>query len=110
VLPVNTTVRILATGGDVIHSFAMPAFGIKVDAVPGRINETWFKATKEGLYYGQCSEICGKDHPYMPIGIRIVSAEQYQTWLAAAATDVGGANRALMASIDSQNKIASAGK
>jgi cytochrome c oxidase subunit 2 len=110
VLPVNTTVRILVTGGDVIHSFAMPAFGIKVDAVPGRINETWFKATKEGLYYGQCSEICGKDHPYMPIAIRIVSPEQYQTWLAAAGTDVGGANRALMASIDAQNKIASAGE
>lgn len=110
VVPVNATVRMLVTGSDVIHSFAMPAFGVKVDAVPGRINETWFKATKEGLYYGQCSELCGKDHAYMPIAIRVVTPDQYQTWLAAAATDLGGANRALMASVDAQNKIASAGE
>jgi len=110
VVPVNTTVRLLVTGSDVIHSFAVPAFGVKVDAVPGRINEGWFKATREGIYYGQCSEICGKDHAFMPIAVRVVSAEQYQTWLAAAATDLSGANRALMAAIDAQNKIASAGE
>lgn len=110
VVPVDATVRVLVTASDVIHAFAMPAFGVKVDAVPGRINETWFKATKEGLYYGQCSELCGKDHAYMPIAIRVVTQEQYDTWLAAAANDLGGANRALMAAVDSQNKIASAGE
>lgn len=110
VLPVNATIRLLATGGDVIHSFALPAFGVKVDAVPGRINEMWFRADREGMYYGQCSENCGKDHAFMPIAIRIVNQEQYNTWIAAAATDVGGANRALMASIEAQNKIASAGE
>lgn len=108
VVPVDATVRVLVTASDVLHAFAMPAFGIKVDAVPGRINETWFKATREGLYYGQCSELCGKDHAYMPIAIRVVSAAQYETWIAAAASDLQGANRALMASIASGNKLASA--
>jgi cytochrome c oxidase subunit 2 len=73
VVPVDTTIRVQVTGADVIHSFAMPAFGIKVDGVPGRLEETWFKATKEGLYYGQCSELCGKDHAFMPISNRVVS-------------------------------------
>ena len=77
-------VRVLVTAADVIHAFAMPAFGVKTDAVPGRINEIWFKAKKEGLYYGQCSELCGKDHAFMPIAIRVVSDAQYNTWLAAA--------------------------
>ena len=108
VVPVNTTTRVLVTATDVIHSFAMPAFGIKMDAVPGRINETWFKAEKEGLYYGQCSELCGKDHAFMPIAVRVVSEAQYNTWLAAARTDLGGANKALMAEIDAQRKVASA--
>ena len=83
VVPVNTTVRLLVTASDVLHSFAMPSFGIKVDAVPGRINETWFNAKKEGIYYGQCSEICGKDHAFMPIAIRVVSQAEYDGWLAA---------------------------
>lgn len=109
VVPVDTTVRVLVTASDVIHAFAMPAFGIKVDAVPGRVNETWFKATKEGLYYGQCSELCGKDHAYMPIAIRVVSAEQYEAWEAAAGEDLSSANRALMAAIESKDKLASAG-
>lgn len=102
VLPVGKTVRFLVTAAptDVIHAFAMPAFGIKIDAVPGRLNETWVKAEREGLYYGQCSELCGKDHAFMPIAIRVVSAEKYATWLAAAATNVDDANKALMASID----------
>ena len=109
VVPVNTTTRVLVTAADVMHAFAMPAFGVKVDAVPGRINETWFKATKEGLYYGQCSELCGKDHAFMPIAIRVVSEPQYNTWLTAAKTDLPGANKALMAEIDGVSKVASAG-
>jgi cytochrome c oxidase subunit 2 len=108
VVPVNTVVRVLVTASDVIHAFAMPAFGVKTDAVPGRINEIWFKAEKEGLYYGQCSELCGKDHAYMPIGIRVVSDAQYNTWLAAAKSDLKGANKALMAETDAA-KVAAAG-
>jgi cytochrome c oxidase subunit 2 len=81
VVPVNKTVRVITTGADVIHSFAVPSFGIKIDAVPGRINETWFKATREGVYYGQCSELCGKDHAYMPIAVRAVSEQAFAAWL-----------------------------
>jgi cytochrome c oxidase subunit II len=81
VVPVNKVVRVLVTGADVIHSFAVPSFGIKIDAVPGRINETWFKATREGMYYGQCSELCGKDHAFMPIAVRVVSERDYTAWL-----------------------------
>ena len=110
VVPVGTMVRILVTASDVIHAFAMPAFGIKTDAVPGRINEIWFKANKEGLYYGQCSELCGKDHAYMPIAIRVVSEPQYSTWLAAARTDLSGANKALMAEVDGGKSVAVAGQ
>lgn len=109
VVPVNTTVRLLVTASDVIHAFAMPAFGLKTDAVPGRINETWFKAEKEGLYYGQCSELCGKDHAFMPIAIRVVNDAQYNTWLAAAKTDLPGANKALMAEVEGAAKVAAAG-
>ncbi|MGV0820954.1 cytochrome c oxidase subunit II [Martelella sp. AMO21009] len=110
VVPVGATVRLLVTAAptDVIHSFAMPAFGIKIDAIPGRLNETWFKAEAEGIYYGQCSELCGKDHAFMPIAIRAVSPEQFTTWQASAATDVEAANRALMASIDNQEQGADA--
>jgi len=82
VVPVNKTVRVLTTGAEVIHAFAVPSFGIKIDAIPGRINETWFKATREGIYYGQCSELCGKDHAFMPIEVRVVSDQAYATWLA----------------------------
>jgi cytochrome c oxidase subunit II len=81
VVPVNKIVRVITTGADVIHSFAVPSFGIKIDAVPGRINETWFKATREGVYYGQCSELCGKDHAYMPIAVHVVSEQAFTTWL-----------------------------
>ena len=81
VVPVNKNVHILTTGADVIHAFAVPAFGIKIDSVPGRINETWFKAEREGVYYGQCSELCGKDHAFMPIAVRVVSEADYNTWL-----------------------------
>ncbi len=82
VVPVNKTVRLQVTATDVIHSFIVQSFGSRVDAVPGRLNETWFKATREGVYYGQCSKICGKDHAYMPIAFRVVSNEKYQAWLA----------------------------
>ncbi|MCT7373574.1 cytochrome c oxidase subunit II [Chelativorans salis] len=111
VVPVGQTVRMLVTSSDVIHAFAMPAFGIKVDAVPGRINETWFKAEREGLYYGQCSELCGKDHAFMPIAIRVVSQDQFQSWYATAQEDLEGANSALMAAIENGNgedKVATA--
>ncbi|WFU09730.1 cytochrome c oxidase subunit II [Rhizobium sp. CB3090] len=102
VLPVGKVVRVLVTAAptDVIHSFAMPSFGIKIDAIPGRLNETWFKADSEGLYYGQCSELCGKDHAFMPIAIRVVSQDQYQQWLTTAAGDLSKANKALMAAVD----------
>jgi cytochrome c oxidase subunit 2 len=109
VVPVNKLTRVLVTATDVIHAFALPAFGVKTDAVPGRINEVWFKPEKEGLYYGQCSELCGKDHAFMPIAIRVVSDEQYNTWLAAAKTDLDGANKTLMAEVDGTNKVAAAG-
>lgn len=81
VVPVNKVVVMQVTAGDVLHAFAVPAFGIKSDAVPGRLNQTWFKATKEGVYYGQCSELCGKDHAFMPLTIRVVSDEKYTAWL-----------------------------
>jgi cytochrome c oxidase subunit II len=81
VVPVNKTVRVITTGADVIHSFAVPSFGIKIDAVPGRINETWFTATREGVYYGQCSELCGKDHAFMPIAVRAVSEQAFSAWV-----------------------------
>ena len=81
VVPVNKVVRVQVTGSDVIHSFAVPSFGVKIDAIPGRLNETWFKATKEGIYYGQCSELCGKNHAYMPIAVRVVSDSDFGAWL-----------------------------
>jgi cytochrome c oxidase subunit 2 len=82
VVPVNKVVHVLTTGADVIHSFAVPSFGIKIDAIPGRLNETWFRAEREGVYYGQCSELCGKDHAFMPIAVRVVSDQAYAAWLA----------------------------
>ncbi len=84
VVPVNKVVHVLVTGSDVIHSFAVPSFGIRIDAVPGRINETWFKATIEGMFYGQCSELCGKNHSFMPIAVRVVSDADFSTWASAA--------------------------
>ncbi len=84
VVPVNKVIRVQTTGADVIHSFAVPAFGIKIDAIPGRLNETWFKATKTGMFYGQCSELCGKDHAFMPIAVRVVNDQEFATWVEAA--------------------------
>ena len=83
VVPVNATVRVQVTAADVIHAFAVPSFGIITDAVPGRLNETWFNSRKEGVFYGQCRELCGKDHAFMPIAVRVVSAEAYAAWMAA---------------------------
>jgi cytochrome c oxidase subunit 2 len=98
VVPVNATVRVQVTADPtgVIHAFALPSFGVKIDAVPGKLNETWFNARKEGLYYGQCSELCGQNHAFMPIAIRVVSAEQYAAWIAAfKGGDVDAANATL---------------
>ncbi len=87
VVPVDTTVRLQVTASPtgVIHAFAVPSFGIKVDAVPGRLNETWFNARETGIYYGQCSELCGKDHAFMPIAVRVVTADEYEAFVAALA-------------------------
>ena len=84
VVPVNKVVRVQTTAADVIHSFAVPSFGIKIDSIPGRLNETWFKATKTGMFYGQCSELCGKDHAFMPIAIRVVSDQEFTAWVESA--------------------------
>jgi len=81
VVPVNKVVKVLITANDVLHAWALPSFGVKRDAVPGRINETWFKAEKVGTYYGQCSELCGIKHAFMPIAVKVVSEEEYQEWL-----------------------------
>lgn len=81
VVPVGKIIRVQVTGADVIHKFTVPSFGIKIDAIPGRLNETWFRADREGIYYGQCSFICGQNHAYMPIAFRVVSAERYAAWI-----------------------------
>lgn len=81
VVPVNQVVRVIVTGSDVIHSFALPAFGLKTDAIPGRLNETWFKAEKVGVYYGECSELCGSEHSNMPIEIHVVSQADFDAWV-----------------------------
>jgi cytochrome c oxidase subunit 2 len=81
VVPTGKVVRVLVTGADVIHDFALPAFGLKTDAVPGKVNETWFKADKPGIYYGQCSELCGVDHAFMPIEIDVVTQDQFNAWI-----------------------------
>ncbi|WP_424929635.1 cytochrome c oxidase subunit II [Amaricoccus tamworthensis] len=90
VVPVGATVKMLVTGADVIHSWTIPAFGVKQDAVPGRIAESWFAAEEEGIYFGQCSELCGKDHAYMPITVKVVSEEAYEAWLDWAIEEHGG--------------------
>jgi len=84
VVPVDKVVRVQVTASDVIHAWAVPNFGVKVDAVPGRLNQTWFRAEREGVFYGQCSELCGKDHAFMPIAVKVVGQEAYSEWLAGA--------------------------
>ena len=102
VVPVNKVVKVLITANDVLHAWALPAFGVKRDAMPGRVNETWFKAEKEGTYYGQCSELCGIKHAFMPIEVRVVSDEEYEQWLSEAkvkfAKDENLINKKLIAS------------
>lgn len=93
IVPVNKVVQVQVTGYDVIHSFALPAFGLKTDAIPGRLNSTWFKAEKPGIYYGQCSELCGVDHAYMPIAIRVVSEKEFDAYIIKA----GGKTKAMIA-------------
>jgi cytochrome c oxidase subunit II len=82
VVPVDTNVRFYVTSTDVMHAWAVPAFGVKHDAIIGRLNQGWFNVRKEGLYYGQCSQICGKDHSFMPIAVRVVSKPAFEQWLA----------------------------
>jgi cytochrome c oxidase subunit 2 len=102
VVPVNKVVKVLITANDVLHAWALPAFGVKRDAMPGRVNETWFKAEKVGTYYGQCSELCGIKHAFMPIEVKVVSEEDYQIWLSEAkikfAKDENLINKKLVAS------------
>ena len=100
VVPVNKVIRVQTTGADVIHSFAVPAFGIKIDAIPGRLNETWFKATQVGMFYGQCSELCGKDHAFMPIAVRVVNDQDFAAWVETAKKKFAG---------NPANSLASAG-
>ncbi len=101
VVPVDKTVVMQVTGADVIHSWTIPAFGVKQDAVPGRLAELWFKAEKEGVYFGQCSELCGKDHAYMPITVKVVSQEEYDLWLNGAIEEYAGTPRSVqVASVD----------
>jgi len=107
VVPVDKIVRMQITSADVLHSFAMPAFGIKIDAVPGRLNETWFKAEKTGVYFGQCSELCGQSHAFMPIAIRVVEQDQFDAWAAAAKDDIQKANDMVLAwQADDRRKLA----
>jgi cytochrome c oxidase subunit 2 len=80
-VPVNKVVKVMITANDVLHAWALPSFGVKRDAIPGRINETWFKADKTGTYYGQCSELCGIKHAFMPITVNVVTEEEYNQWL-----------------------------
>jgi cytochrome c oxidase subunit 2 len=100
VVPVNKTIKLEVTSADVIHSFIVQSFGTRVDAVPGRNNETWFKADREGVYYGQCSKICGKDHAFMPIAFRVVSQDAYDKWLADAKKKYASADTTQFASAD----------
>ena len=93
VVPVGTNVRMQIAGADVIHAWKIPAFGVHMDAVPGRLNETWFNADKEGVYFGQCSELCGKNHAFMPIVVKVVSKEVYELWLDGAITEFAGEPR-----------------
>jgi len=98
VVPINKTIRLIATGADVIHAWTIPAFGVKIDAVPGRLNATWFKANKEGKFYGQCSELCGARHAFMPITVEVVSQAAFDMWVAEAKTK--------FASVDAPTRVA----
>ena len=100
VVPVNKVVKVIVTASDVLHAWAVPSLGVKLDAVPGRLNELWFKAEKEGVFYGQCSELCGKDHAFMPIEVRVVSEAAYKKWLEETKTaGIEAASRNLVAAM-----------
>lgn len=94
VVPVGQVVQLLVTASDVIHAVALPAFGLKTDAIPGRVNETWFRADREGVFYGQCSELCGVDHAFMPLQINVVSQAEFEAWVAARGGAMPGAEPA----------------
>lgn len=98
VVPVNKNVVVGLKSNDVIHDWAVPSFGIKLDAVPGRLQQTWFRAEREGVYYGQCSELCGRNHAFMPIAVRVVSQDEYDAWVA----------KHKSAAVDTEGKVASA--
>lgn len=106
IVPAGKTVRVIVTASDVLHNFAMPSFGTKMDAVPGRLNETWFKVDREGVYYGQCSELCGIKHAYMPIAVRVVSQEKFDAWAKAAVDDVEAAQEQILAELANEKKLA----
>jgi cytochrome c oxidase subunit 2 len=95
VVPVGKTIVVQVTGSDVIHAWTIPAFGVKQDAVPGRLAELWFSADKEGIYFGQCSELCGQAHAYMPITVKVVSEEAYAEWLGKAKEEYAGIPQSL---------------
>ncbi len=103
VVPVNKTIVMQVTASDVIHSWAIPAFGVKQDGVPGRLAQLWFKAEKEGLYFGQCSELCGKDHSYMPITVKVVSEDDYEIWLEEALSEYADAGTPRAVKVASAN-------
>jgi cytochrome c oxidase subunit 2 len=98
VVPIGQKVRIITTANDVIHSWMVPAFGVKQDAIPGFVRDTWFRAEKEGMFYGQCTELCGKEHAYMPINVKVVSAVEYTAW-------VEGQQKAMLALAEDPSKV-----
>lgn len=107
IVPVGKTVHLLTTANDVIHSWTIPAFGMKIDSIPGRLNDDWFKVEREGIYYGQCSELCGKDHAFMPIAVRAVSEADFKTWAdTAKQAGVEEANRRLAEILSARGQMA----
>jgi cytochrome c oxidase subunit 2 len=100
VVPIDTNVQLLVTASDVIHSFGVPSFGLKTDAVPGRTNETWFRADRTGTFYGQCSELCGANHAFMPIEIRVVEKDEFEQWVASRQTAAAASAPAMVAAAD----------
>lgn len=106
VVPVDTEIRVLIAAADVIHAWAVPAFGVKTDAVPGRLNETWFKATRQGTFYGQCSELCGTNHGFMPIEVKVVSKEEFAKWLVKAKVEFAADAPAITAPTETATKVA----
>ena len=95
VVPVNKVVKLQITSNDVLHAWTIPAFGVKMDAVPGKLNETWFKANKEGIFYGQCSELCGPKHAFMPINVKVVSDKEFEDWIGFAKEEYASENKKL---------------